>query len=43
MPLFGKRVFTLRIPGGPTGGPFGNNRMVYHDEFLSTEIGQIGT
>jgi len=23
MPLFGKRVFTLRIPGGPTGGPFG--------------------
>ena len=43
MPLFGKRVFTLRIPGSPTGGPFGENRMVYHDEFVSTEIGQVGT
>ena len=43
MPLFGPRVFTLRIPGGPTGGPFGENRMVYNDEFLTTEIGQTGT
>ena len=43
MPLFGKRVFTLRIPGSPTGGPFGENRMVYHDEFISSEIGQVGT
>ena len=43
MPLFGKRVFTLRIPGGPTGGPFGENRMVYHDEFVTSEIGQVGT
>jgi hypothetical protein len=43
MPLFGKRVFTLRIPGGPTGGPFGENRLVYHDEFVTTEIGQVGT
>ena len=25
MPLFGKRAFTLRIPGSPTGGPFGEN------------------
>ena len=43
MPLFGKRAFTLRIPGSPTGGPFGDNRLVYHDEFVSTEIGQVGT
>jgi hypothetical protein len=43
MPLFGPRAFTLRIPGGPTGGPFGDNKLVYHDEFLSTEIGQTGT
>ena len=43
MPLFGKRVFTLRILGGPTGGPFGDNRMVYHDEFVTAEIGQVGT
>src|SRR4029453_8291143 len=38
MPLFGARVFALRIPGGPTGGPFGDNKLVYHDEFLATEI-----
>jgi len=43
MPLFGARAFSLRIPGGPTGGPFGDNKLVYHDEFLATEIGQTGT
>ena len=43
MPLFGQRVFSLRIPGTPSGGPFGKNQLVYHDEFLSTEIGQVGT
>jgi kynurenine formamidase len=43
MPLFGARAFTLRIPGSPTGGPFGANKLVYHDEFLATEIGQVGT
>jgi kynurenine formamidase len=43
MPLFGQRVFALRIPGSPTGGPFGSNKLVYHDEFVATEIGQTGT
>ena len=43
MPLFGARVYGLRIPGGPTGGPFGNNKLVYNDEFVTAEIGQIGT
>jgi hypothetical protein len=43
MPLFGDRVFALRIPGSPTGGPFGKNKLVYHDEFVTTEIGQVGT
>ena len=43
MPLFGARKFSLRIPGTPTGGPFGSNKIVWHDEFLSTEIGQVGT
>ena len=33
----------MRIPGSPTGGPFGANKLVYHDEFLATEIGQTGT
>jgi kynurenine formamidase len=43
IPAFGARVFALRIPGTPTGGPFGKNKLIYHDEFLATEIGQIGT
>ena len=43
MPLFGSRIFALRIPGTPTGGPFGKNKLVFHDEFVSTEIGQVGT
>ena len=43
MPLFGERKFSLRIPGTPTGGPFGANKLVYHDDFLATEIGQVGT
>jgi kynurenine formamidase len=43
MPLFGARAFALRILGAPTGGPFGQNKLVYNDEFLATEIGQTGT
>jgi len=43
MPLFGARNFTLRMPGMPTGGPYGDNKLVYNDEFLATEIGQVGT
>jgi kynurenine formamidase len=43
VPAFGARSFTLVIPGTPTGGPAGDNAMVYHDEFVATEIGQFGT
>ncbi len=43
MPIYGQRKFSLHIPGTPTGGPFGANKLVYHDEFLATEIGQVGT
>jgi kynurenine formamidase len=43
MPLYGNRHFSLTIPGSPTGGPFGENKMVYHDELFSGEIGQVGT
>ncbi len=43
MPLFGSRKFSLRIPGTPTGGAFGANKIMWNDEFLSTEIGQVGT
>lgn len=43
IPAFGPRSWTMSIPGTPTGGPFGKNALVYHDEFVATEIGQIGT
>ncbi len=43
MPLFGARVFALRIPGAPTGGAYGKNQTLWHDEILTTEIGQVGT
>jgi kynurenine formamidase len=43
MPLFGKRVWALRIPGAPTGGAFADNKVIWNDEFLATEIGQVGT
>src|SRR5882672_8301594 len=43
IPAFGARSWTMSIPGTPTGGPFGKNALVYHDELVTTEIGQIQT
>ena len=44
IPLAPGRIYGLRMPGGPTGGPHGGrSRTVWNDEFLATEIGQIGT
>ncbi len=43
MPLFGARKFVMHIPGLPAGGPFGADNLVYNDEFIATEIGQVGT
>lgn len=40
---FGARAFLLLVPGRPTGGPFGSNMLVHHDELVTTEIGQIGS
>ena len=42
-PAFGSRGWRMTIPGLPTGGPFGKHMLVYNDEYLATEIGQIGT
>jgi kynurenine formamidase len=44
-PAFGARVFALRILGSPANAdtPFGNNKLMYHDDFVATEIGQTGT
>ena len=41
MPLFGTRHFSLRIP--QTFGPMGANSLMYHDEVVSGELGQVGT
>jgi kynurenine formamidase len=43
MPLFPGRHYSLTIPGSPTGGPLGKNNVVYHDEMVSGQIGQVGT
>ena len=44
MPLSPGRSFALRMPGGPTGGPVGErSKTVWNDDFVATEIGQIGT
>lgn len=44
MPLSPGRSFALRMPGGPTGGPEGaKSQTVWNDDFIATEIGQIGT
>src|SRR5215510_88833 len=42
-PAFGPRGWQLTIPGTPTGGPFGNNALIYHDELVIAELGQIQT
>jgi kynurenine formamidase len=43
MPLFGNRAFALRATGGLAGGPVGDNKTIWMDDFLATEIGQVGT
>src|SRR5262247_4709718 len=42
-PAFGARGWQMVIPGTPTGGPLGKNALIYHDELVITEIGQIQT
>jgi kynurenine formamidase len=44
MPLFGDRTYSLMIPGAPTyDEPFGANMLIGNDDFLCTQIGQVGT
>ena len=43
IPLFGARHVSITIPGGPTGGPFGEHKLMYNDEMFSGEIGQVGS
>ena len=43
MPNFGVRSWNLTIPGTPTEEPFGKNGLVFYDELVTSEIGQVGT
>ncbi len=43
MPLLGQRTFAMFIPSIPAGDPSGDNKLVFNDEFLCAEIGQVGT
>lgn len=43
MPIFGQRTYTLLSPASPTYAFPTGNRLVGNDEFLCTEIGQVGT
>ena len=44
IPNFGERLGAhVVIPGSPTGGPFGTQKLVYHDELFVGEIGQAGS
>lgn len=43
MPLFGSRVFAVRGTRGLAGGPLGDNEVIWMDDFIATEIGQVGT
>lgn len=42
-PGFATRRLTLMVPGGPTGGPFGEAKLMYNDDIVVGEIGQLGT
>jgi kynurenine formamidase len=43
MPTFGGRKFELKLPSVGSGGPAGANAIVYMDELISGELGQLGT
>jgi kynurenine formamidase len=41
MPLYGQRSFSLVVPN--TTGPFGENGLLANEEFVSGQLGQVGT
>lgn len=42
-PFSGKRGFKLTLPALPAGGPLGEHQMLYNEETVTSEIGQVGT
>ncbi|HEX6225873.1 MAG TPA: cyclase family protein [Chryseolinea sp.] len=43
MPLVGKRSYNIFIPAFPTYEPSGKDQIVFNDEYIAAEIGQVGT
>jgi kynurenine formamidase len=43
MPMTGKRTYNIFIPSFPTYPPTGKDSMVFNDEYVTSEIGQVGT
>ena len=47
MPLFAltpqHRKFTVTVPGAPSWGPLGKNKLAWNEEFISGHLGQDGT
>src|SRR5215213_9110329 len=43
IPTVGSRIWNMVLPATPAGGPLGSNQLLFHDEFVTAEIGQIGT
>jgi kynurenine formamidase len=43
MPLPGQRSYNIFIPSFPTYGPSGKDSLVFNDEYVTAEIGQVGT
>ena len=47
IPLFdltpGRRKYTLSIPGAPTWGPMGENKLAWNEDYISGHLSQDGT
>jgi len=43
MPMIGNRSYNIFIPSFPTSGPFNGGNTVFNDEYVASEIGQVGT
>lgn len=43
MPLTGQRSYNIFIPSFPTYPPSGLGKIVFNDEYVTAEIGQVGT
>ncbi len=43
MPLTGQRSYNIFIPSFPTYPPSGKDKVVFNDEYVTAEIGQVGT